>query len=378
VVGLCAPAGYGKTTLLVEWALAEHRRVAWLSLDRFDDDPALLLTVMASAYARVSPGNTDLIADVAGLGMSMLGRAAPRLASAFAASPAPFVLMLDDLHEVQSPDCHDVLSVLMAGIPRGSQLVAASRSEQPHLPRLRASGDALAFSATDLALDAAGAEQIFSLANVSLTREQADTVTARTEGWPVGLYLAALIAGESPGAGLSISGDDRYVADYLYREALSQLPEGDQRFLRRTAVLDQLCAPLCDALLGETGAQQRLHRLEARSSFLVPLDRRREWYLYHGLFREFLLGELVRVEPDGDNMLPIGQGLLQRVEGRLYTQMSQEAHDQARCDPKCPLTIDQCLVDAGDHCRKRNAALGVALWVKEDFRVHDMLCVGPL
>ena len=298
MVGLCAPAGYGKTTLLVEWALAEDRRVAWVSLDRFDDDPALLLTLLASAYARVSPGNADLVADVAGLGMSVLGRAAPRLAGVFAASPVPFVLMLDDLHEVQSPDCHDVLSVLMSGIPRGSQLVAASRSEQPHLPRLRASGDALAFVATDLALDAAGAEQIFSLANVSLTREQADTVTARTEGWPVGLYLAALIAGDSPGAGLSISGDDRYVADYLYREALSQLPEGDQRFLRRTAVLDQLCAPLCDALLGEAGAQERLRRLEARSSFLVPLDRRREWYRYHGLFREFLLGELGRVEPD--------------------------------------------------------------------------------
>ena len=298
MVGLCAPAGYGKSTLLVEWALAEDRRVAWVSLDRFDDDPALLLTLLASAYARVSPGNADLIADVAGLGMSVLGRAAPRLAAVFAASPVPFVLMLDDLHEVQSPDCHDVLSVLMSGVPRGSQLVAASRSEQPHLPRLRASGDALAFVAADLALDAAGAEQIFSRANVSLTREQAATVTARTEGWPVGLYLAALIAGDSPGAGLSISGDDRYVADYLYREALSQLPEGDQRFLRRTAVLDQLCAPLCDALLGEAGAQERLRRLEARSSFLVPLDRRREWYRYHGLFREFLLGELGRVEPD--------------------------------------------------------------------------------
>ena len=298
VVGLCAPAGYGKTTLLTEWALAEDRRVAWVSLDRFDDDPALLLTLLASAYARVSPGNADLIADVAGLGMSLLGRAAPRLAGVFAASPAPFVLMLDDLHEVQSPDCHDVLSVLMSGIPRGSQLVAASRSEQPHLPRLRASGDALAFAATDLALDAAGATQIFERANLKLTIEQAATVTARTEGWPVGLYLAALIAGDNPDAAWSISGDDRYVADYLYREALSQLSDSDQRFLRWTAVLDQLCAPLCDALLGEAGSQDRLRRLEERSSFLVPLDRRRDWYRYHGLFREFLLSELGRVEPD--------------------------------------------------------------------------------
>ena len=97
---------------------------------------------------------------------------------------------------------------------------------------------------------------------------------------------------------MTISGDDRYVADYLYRESLMQLPEDDQRFLRRTAVLDQLCAPLCDAVLGESGAQERLRSLEASSLFLVPLDRRREWYRYHALFREFLLGELRRVEPD--------------------------------------------------------------------------------
>ena len=270
VVGVSAPAGYGKTTLLAEWALAEDRPVGWVSLDRFDDDPRLLLTLLASAYARVSPGQADLIADMGGLGVSTLGRAAPRLAAAFRASPHPFVLMLDDLHELQSPDCHDVLSVAISGIPRGSQLVAASRSEQPHLPRLRATGDALELLASDLALDTAGAERIFSQANVHLSPEQAASVTARTEGWPVGLYLAALIATDSSGKGLTISGDDRYVADYLYREALLQLSESDQRFLRRTAVLDQLCAPLCDAVVGEPGAQERLRTSRRRACSWSP------------------------------------------------------------------------------------------------------------
>ena len=298
VVGVSAPAGYGKTTLLAEWARVEDRPVGWVSLDRFDDDPRVLLALLASAYARVSPGQADVVADMGGSGVSTLGRAAPRLAAAFRASSNPFVLMLDDLHELRSPDCHDVLSVAISGIPRGSQLVAASRSEQPHLPRLRAAGDALEFLASDLALDAAGAEHIFSHAQVQLSPEQAASVTARTEGWPVGLYLAALIATDSGGEGLAISGEDRYVADYLYREALMRLAEEDQRFLRRTAVLDQLSAPLCDAVVGEPGAQERLRKLEAASLFLVPLDRRREWYRYHGLFREFLLGELRRVEPD--------------------------------------------------------------------------------
>ena len=107
-----------------------------------------------------------------------------------------------------------------------------------------------------------------------------------------------MVARDSPGELLAISGDDRYVADYLYHEAWSRLPEDVQRFLRRTAVLDQLSAPLCDALIGESGSQDRLRSLEAASTFLIPLDRRREWYRYHALFREFLLAELRRVEPD--------------------------------------------------------------------------------
>jgi len=237
-VSVTAPAGYGKSTLLVEWAGVEDRRVAWASLDRFDDDPAALLTVLASAYARVSPSTTDLVADVSGLGGSVLGRGAPRLASAFRTSPEPFVLMLDDLHELRSPDCHDVLEVVIAGIPRGSQVVAASRSEQPYVPRLRAAGDAVEFLASDLALDAAGAQQIFSLANVRLTPESVVAVTERTEGWPVGVYLASLIARDSTAEAVTISGDDRYVTDYLYRESLMRLPESTQRFLCCMAVFD--------------------------------------------------------------------------------------------------------------------------------------------
>ncbi|HEY5889298.1 MAG TPA: LuxR family transcriptional regulator, partial [Acidimicrobiia bacterium] len=249
VVGVTAPAGYGKSTLLTEWAHSEDRPVAWLSLDQLDDDPATLITLLASAYVRASGSESDLVANVGVGGSSVLARAAPRLATAFSTSPSPFVLMMDDLHSLQSPNCHDVLSVVISGIPPGSQLVATSRSEQPHLPKLRATGDALEFSATDLALDEAGARQIFNEARVAITSELAAAVTQRTEGWPVGMYLAAMIAMEGKGEQLTISGDDRYVADYLYKESLMRLPEGTQRFLRRTAVVDQLSGPLCDAVL---------------------------------------------------------------------------------------------------------------------------------
>jgi LuxR family maltose regulon positive regulatory protein len=297
LVAVTASAGYGKSTFLAQWAQAEDRPVAWVSLDRFDDDPAMLLVSLASAYCRAGLGRAGLIADMRGLGLSVLSRAAPLLVSALRTSPVPFVLMLDDLHELRSPACHDVLSVVISGIPVGSQLAAASRSEQPHLPWLRAAGEAMAFGVADLALDAVGARQIFANVQVSLTPEQAAAVTERTEGWPVGLYLAALIATESHGQEPAVTGDDRYVADYLYREALIHQPEDVQRFLRRTAVLDQLCGPLCDAVLGSLGAAGQLRRLEASSLFVVPLDHRRHWYRYHALFREFLLGELRNTEP---------------------------------------------------------------------------------
>ena len=297
LVAVTAPAGYGKSTFLAEWGAAEHRRVVWVSLDRFDDDPAILLRSLTSAYRRAGLASSDLVADAAGPGASVLGRAAPRLASEIRASLAPFVLMLDDVHELRSPASQDVLAMLSSAIPPGSQLATASRSEQPHLPRLRAAGTVVEFEADQLALDEFGAMQVFAEAQVSLTPEQAVTITKRTEGWPVGLYLAALIAKHSGGE-LTVTGDDRYVADYLYREALIQQPEATQRFLRRTVVLDQLNGPLCDAVLESTGAAGELRRLEAARLFLVPLDRRRQWYRYHALFREFLLGELGRTEPE--------------------------------------------------------------------------------
>ena len=299
LVAVTAPAGYGKSTFLTEWAATEDRPAAWVSLDRFDDDPATLLASLASAYCRAGLGSPGLVADMRGLqDGSVLGRAAPQLAAALRGSPVPFVLMLDDVHELRSPACHDVLGMVISAMPRGSQLAAASRSEQPHLPRLRATGDALEFGVADLALDAAGASQVFAHAHVSVTPELAAAAAERAEGWPVGLYLAALIAKESHSEVRPVTGDDRYVADYLYREALIGQPKAVQRFLRRSAVLDQLCGPLCEAVLGSSAAATELRRIEAHGLFVAPLDRQRQWYRYHALYREFLLGELRRTEPD--------------------------------------------------------------------------------
>jgi len=295
MVSVTAPAGYGKSMLLAEWVSTEKRPVAWISLDRFDDDPIALLVLIASAFALIAPSAPALAQDIRRLSGSPLGRGAPVVAATLRASPTPFVIVLDDLHELRNPECHDVLSIVIGGVPPGSQFVAASRGEQPHLAQARAFGESLEITPTDLAFDAVAARTVFAAAETPLTAETAATVIQRTEGWPVGVFLAAAIARD--GGDISVTGDDRYVADYLYQEALMKLPPHLQEFVRRTAVLDRMTAPLCDALLGADDSQAILRELEAEDVFLIALDRRRSWYRYHELFREFLLSELRRVEP---------------------------------------------------------------------------------
>ncbi|HWI32159.1 MAG TPA: LuxR C-terminal-related transcriptional regulator [Microbacterium sp.] len=297
IVAVTAPAGYGKTSLLAQWAVFEDRPVAWVSLDRFDDDPVTLLALLASAYVRATGSDPAVIADMRVHAVATLGRAAPRLASALRASPRPFVLMVDDLHVLTSPACHDVLGVVLAGIPEGSQFVTASRAAQPHATRSRVSGDLREVGVEDLALDVEGARQIFRLAKVPVTPDLLQAVTERTEGWPVGLHLAALIARDTREPSAVIVGDDRYVADYLYRESFAVLAPDIQLFLRRTSMLERFSDELCRAVLGEETAI-RLSELESSNVFLIPQDRTRSWYRFHPLYREFLQGELRREEPD--------------------------------------------------------------------------------
>ena len=281
VVAVTAPAGYGKSTLLAEWAHLEDRPVAWVSLDTFDDDPAALLFALASAYERASP-DRKLTADMRGFGVSALGRAAPRLAAAFG-SRTPAV----------RPDAGRPARAAITGLPRrverrgrrhppGSQLVAASREEQPHVPRLRVSGEVLEFGADDLPSTRREHGRSSQMHRSNSRREQRAEVLDRTEGWPAGLYLAALIARENTSEAAGITGADRYVADYLYRESMASQSEDVQRFLRRTAVLDQLsrsalrCAARGIAAPGATaepGSHEPLRDPDGPATRVVSLPR---------------------------------------------------------------------------------------------------------
>lgn len=296
VVSVVAPAGYGKSTLLAEWARLETRAVGWVTLDRTDVDPASMLSAIAAASASFTPDAAAVIADMRGIGTTALGRSAPLLAGVLAAAPQSFVLFIDDVHWAASPDCEDALEILVSRVPRGSQVVLASRREPSLVGRLRACGHSWEITAQELLLDAAGARSIFEHAGASgLTDADLSEIVARCEGWPAGLYLCALVA-RSGGDATSITGDDRFVSDFLYRECVARLPDDTQVFLRRSAVLDRMSASACNAVLGIEDARSRLIELEAANLFLISVDRRREGYRYHALFHEFLLTELERAE----------------------------------------------------------------------------------
>lgn len=295
VVAVTSPAGYGKSTLLEEWAATEKRAVAWATVDEHDDDPVTLLTLLATACSEISPRAREVSFGMRGLETGVLGRSAPMLAAAVGQAPAPFVLFVDDIHAAASEACRDVLEVVLGGVPSGSQIVLASRHEQPYLARLRADGTTFEITPEDLRIDRAGAAKIFRAANVSVSDDALATAVDRCEGWATGLYLCALATRRGSHVA-EVSGGERFVADYLYGEGLAGLSDDLREFLRRTAVLDEMSGPLCDATLERDDSHALLRDLESRNIFLVAVDGQRRWFRYHALFREFLLADLSRVE----------------------------------------------------------------------------------
>ncbi len=307
LVSVVATAGYGKTTLLSGWADADPRPFAWVALDGRHDDPVVFLRYVASAIHRVEPVAPDVFDALLGPGGSTWSTRVPRLGRALAELERPLVLVLDDLHAVTNPSCLDVLAALLAYVPAGSQIAVASR-EVPALPlaRWRAQGLVHEIGVADLRLDEREAERLLEAAGVKLDASELSELTDRTEGWPAGLYLAALsmqAGAVSAAAVAGFTGDDRFVSEYLRLELLSRLPTAETQFLRYTSVLDQMCGGLCDAVLETTRSAHTLETLEHTNSFLVPLDRRGEWYRYHHLFGELLRNELERSEPDAARTL---------------------------------------------------------------------------
>jgi LuxR family transcriptional regulator, maltose regulon positive regulatory protein len=300
VVAVVAPAGYGKTTLLAQWAEHRNPRVGWVSVDDRDNDPAVLLTYVAVAIDRIEPIDPAVFRALASPAAAVSGPI--QLVAAIAALSGPVSLVLDHVDAVTKPECLDAIAQLALGLPVGSQLAIGSRSAPP-LPaaRLRAQGGIVEIGIDDLAMGQADATALLLGAGVELADPDVRELVRRTEGWPVGLYLAALAmtAGtpRTP-AGVTFSGDQRFMGDYLRSEVLDRASPAEATFLTRTSILDTMTGPLCDATLGSTRSGRALEELEDRNLLVLALDHRREWYRYHHLFRELLASELRRREPE--------------------------------------------------------------------------------
>jgi LuxR family maltose regulon positive regulatory protein len=302
LVTVVAPAGYGKTTILARWAEADPRPFAWVALDTRDDDPVVLLRYVAGAMHRLEPLPPEVFDALSGAGGSGWTKRVARLGNALAAREQPFVLALDDLHSVANPSCLDALGELLLSIPAGSKIAIAAR-EEPALPvgRWRAQGWVHEIGPTELRLDGHEAELLLKAAGLELGEDGVNELTERTEGWAAGLYLAALsmqAGSPNPASAEVFSGDDRFVADYFRAELMSRLPGAEALFLEQTSVLERMCGGLCDSVVESTGSAGVLERLERTNHFVVPLDRRGEWYRYHHLFAELLRNELALSKPE--------------------------------------------------------------------------------
>ena len=301
IVSVVAPAGYGKTTLLSQWADRDPRAFAWVSVDEADNDPKVLLTYVAEALDAIEPIGERVFDALASPASSVPGSVVPRLGSAFASMTSPVTLVLDDVHLLHNSECRAALSVLADHVPAGSRLVLAGRAEPPlRTARLRAEGKLLEVGAGDLSLTVAEAASLLRAAGVQAGAEDVAELHRRTEGWPAGLYLAALSLredGSLPGMAASFGGDDQFVSEYVESEFLTRISSSERAFLTRTAVLERMSGPLCEAVLDLPGSAAALADLARSNLLLVPLDRRGQWYRYHHLFRDMLQAELERVEP---------------------------------------------------------------------------------
>jgi LuxR family maltose regulon positive regulatory protein len=297
-----APAGSGKTTLLVEWCAAEAGRLpfAWLSLDAGDNDPVRFWTYVASSLRHAGldiPHSVDSAFAAPGISAKEVGL--PELVNALALSSGGVILALDDYHVIRAPEIHDAVTFLLERSPPGVHLAIASRAAPPvGVARLRVRGELGEVPEEELRFDKAGVAMLLNEGlGLALEDGELELLLERTEGWVAGLYLAGLslrTRGDGAEFVASFSGEQRHLADYLLEEVLSGQSDELRHFLVQTSVLDRLNAPLCDALLNTEGSHERLAEIERSNMFLIPLDSRRHWFRYHGLFQDLLRHELGR------------------------------------------------------------------------------------
>jgi len=329
VTVIAAPAGFGKTSLLGAWRATEAGSsvaLAWVSLDAGDNDPPLFWSYVLAALDSVAPGvGTPALNVLQSSQPLSIEHLLTHVLNALAARPShppgrPVVLVLEDYHVITTPAIHAALAWLVDRLPDALHLVILTRADPPlPLARLRASGDLVELHTDDLRFTPDEAAAFLNQGmGLALAAADLNALEGRTEGWIAGLQLAALALRDNRDRAAFIhgfAGTNRYIVDYLVAEVLERQPAQVQTFLLQTSILDRLCGPLCDAVLGqpapspgEPGAtlagdgssQSTLERLERANLFVVPLDADRRWYRYHHLFADVLRQQLSRTVPSAE------------------------------------------------------------------------------
>jgi LuxR family maltose regulon positive regulatory protein len=298
-----APAGSGKTTLLGAWQEVEAARipVGWVTLDEGDDDPVVLWSHVLEALRRLCPA-LEAVRSPETVGAARITNAfLPDLVNALT-EQGGVALVLDDFHRVVSSPSRDSVAWLVEHAPPSFRLVVSTRTE-PALPlaALRAHGELVELRARELGFNADEADVFLNdRLELGLARDDVDELVERTEGWPAGLYLAALsLRGleDRHSYVTRFGGTNRPVVDFLVKEVLEGHDPALLTLMLRCSVLERLCAPLCDALLEQDGSAGKLSELARTNLFLLPLDDHSQWYRFHHLFRQLLRVELEHREP---------------------------------------------------------------------------------
>jgi LuxR family maltose regulon positive regulatory protein len=326
-----APPGYGKTTLLAQLAISTERSCAWYQLDAADGDPTIFLSYLIAVLRNIQADEVpDESPPIGSAAVSLLEgsesaaavspeRVLTVLINELAAASVAreWLIIMEDYHLVTNPDIHNLVHFLLENGPPGLHLVISSRTDPPlALARLRARGMLAEFRAPDLRFDDQEVANWLDYAIPGISGESARLLSEKTEGWAAALQIIlSTLAGKDAGSAgrfiAELSGTQRFIFQYLAQEVFQQQSADRQRFLTHTAVLDQMNAGACDAILNTSDSQNMLDGLEGDNLFLVSLDERREWYRYHHLFREFLLDKLGHETP--------GQlARLERTTGQYY------------------------------------------------------------
>lgn len=384
---LSAPAGFGKTTLvahwIAHWADRQTRRpplFAWLSLDENDNDPVRFLAYLLASLQTAVPSLPTETQEALHAGQPAGPGLLTTLLNDLTAVADPLLLVLDDYHLIQDERIHEMVVFLLDRAPDNFHLLLTTREDPPlPLARLRGRSQLLELRQVDLAFSQDETAQFLTgVMGLALTAADTAILAARTEGWITGLQMAALsLRGRDDVAGFvaAFTGSHRFVLDYLMEEVLQRQPPEIQYFLRQTAVLDQLCGPLCDYLLPDlaSAGQQTLEYLERANLFVVPLDDERCWYRYHHLFADLLRQRLAQS----------GAAQIARLQRR--------AGDWCAANGRVPEAIDY-FIRAGAYSAAADLVAAVAEeylmrseiltllgWFKalpeEEIRARPMLCI---